>query len=524
MTRAGRSVMALALSDRRSWLWFVIGGALLFFSSMGPSFPLAAWLAPVFLLRFVRTQRPRIGLPLLAVVEAVTLGISWHIGATLAFPGVVVGLLYTLAYVADRLIAPGLDGAPRTLVFPLAMTVVDFVSSRLAAVSTPSIVTSLFGFAGIGDSPGYTQGSYPPLVQLVSLGGIWGLTFLMGWFASTVNALWEHRFRWQPVRIGTLAFCATLVAVLIVGSVRLVYFPPNQPTVRVAAIAPRQDMHTRMFAAGEALDLKPGTASDRAKARAIFEPIVDDLFGRSEREAYDGAKIITWSETAAMVLEEDVPGLIERAAAVARQHAAYLQLGIGVVRDTDHYPFLDVRSVLLDPSGAIAWDYHKTHPNPGELRNVAPGPGIIPTIDTPYGRLGAAICHDNNYPELIRQAGQARVDIMLATYRDWEAIRVRHAEMTSFRAIENGFSIVRPAASGISTVVDPHGRVVARADSFSESEPTVVTLVASAGTRTLYAQIGDSLAYLLVAGFIGVTLLAFVQRRRVEPAVVPQSA
>src|SRR3712207_3481274 len=258
------------------------------------------------------------------------------------------------------------------------------------SASTPSILASLFGFAGIGDSPGYTQAAYPPLVQIVSLTGIWGLTFLMAWFGATVNALWEHRFRWQPVRVGTLAFCTTLVAVLTFGSVRLAFFPPAQPTVRVATIAPRQDMYATMFSEAQSMDLKPGTPANRATARVLFAPTVEDLFARTEREARNGAKIIAWSETAAFALEEDVPALIGRAATVARQHAVYLQVGLGVVRHSDHYPFLEVRSILLDPSGATAWDYHKSHPNPGEHLNIAPGPGIIPTLDTPYGRLGTA--------------------------------------------------------------------------------------------------------------------------------------
>ncbi len=79
--------MPVSVSDRHSWLWLVVGAALLFFSSLGPSIALAAWLAPVFLLRFVRTQRARVGLPILAVVEALTLAVSWHIGTALAPPG-----------------------------------------------------------------------------------------------------------------------------------------------------------------------------------------------------------------------------------------------------------------------------------------------------------------------------------------------------------------------------------------------------------------------------------------------------
>jgi apolipoprotein N-acyltransferase len=346
----------------------------------------------------------------------------------------------------------------------------------------------------------------------------------MAWFASTINALWEHRFRWQPVRIGMLGFCTALVAVLIFGNIRLAFFPPAQPTVRVAAIAPREDMFATITDINPQ-NLMPGTPADRADARArFFAPIVEDLFARTEREASNGANIIAWGETAALVLEEDVPALLDQATAVARQHALYLQVGLIVFRHTDHYPFMENRAILLDPSGAMAWDYHKAHPTPVENIIVEPGPRVIPTIDTPYGRLAAAICYDNDFPELIRQAGQSGVDILLAPYKDWESVRVQHAQMAPFRAIENGFSIVRPALSGISTIVDPHGHVVAQADAFIGSEPTAVTLVAAAGTPTLYARIGDSFAYLCVAGFLAVTSLALMRRRPAHPVAVPQPA
>src|SRR3712207_2329837 len=92
-------------TDRYAWVWLILGAALLPFSSIQPSLRLAAWLAPVFLLRFVRMQRARVGLPLLAVVQAVAFGINWYIGTApasfFAISGMVVGLLYTLGYAAD---------------------------------------------------------------------------------------------------------------------------------------------------------------------------------------------------------------------------------------------------------------------------------------------------------------------------------------------------------------------------------------------------------------------------------------
>ena len=49
-------------TDRFSWLWLVIGLALLPFSTVHAELPLATWLAPIFVLRFVRTQPARVGI------------------------------------------------------------------------------------------------------------------------------------------------------------------------------------------------------------------------------------------------------------------------------------------------------------------------------------------------------------------------------------------------------------------------------------------------------------------------------
>src|SRR4051794_31780206 len=108
------AAVSIPVTGRRSWLWLVIGAVLLPFTSIQPSLAMAAWLAPIFLLRYARTQRARVGLPAIALVQSVALGINWYIGSTpntmLALSGVGVGLLATLAYAADRLLTPRLLG------------------------------------------------------------------------------------------------------------------------------------------------------------------------------------------------------------------------------------------------------------------------------------------------------------------------------------------------------------------------------------------------------------------------------
>jgi apolipoprotein N-acyltransferase len=92
--------------------------------------------------------------------------------------------------------------------------------------------------------------------------------------------------------------------------------------------------------------------------------------------------------------------------------------------------------------------------------------------------------------------------------------------MATFRAIENGVSLVRPALSGLSTAVDPQGRTLAQVDAFTSDEPTLIAQVAMRGIPTLYARIGDSFAYLCIIGLLWLIALVILGRRVVEPSIV----
>ncbi len=53
-----RTITPTRIPDRLSYLWLALTAALYLFTGGLWVIPLAAWLAPLFLLRFVRTQRP----------------------------------------------------------------------------------------------------------------------------------------------------------------------------------------------------------------------------------------------------------------------------------------------------------------------------------------------------------------------------------------------------------------------------------------------------------------------------------
>jgi apolipoprotein N-acyltransferase len=166
--------------------------------------------------------------------------------------------------------------------------------------------------------------------------------------------------------------------------------------------------------------------------------------------------VVVWPELGALVLQEDETTFLQHAQSVARESGIYLDMGLAVIlppRETP--PFAQDAAVIIDPSGTIVAFYLKTHLIPVmETSWQVPGDGRLPVVATPYGRLATAICYDADFPSTIRQAGQANVDILLRPTGDWRAIDPLHPQMVTFRAIENGFSLVDQAKEGLAMAVD----------------------------------------------------------------------
>ena len=493
------------------WLWLVVGTALLPFANLQTLVPLTAWLAPVFLLRFTRSQRSVVGLPVLvaAIAAALLVGLrggffptAYGAGYYLFVAGLAIG--GALPFALDRLVAPRLTGLARTLVFPAAVVALDFIGTS----GNP------FGAAG---STAYSQYASLPLLQMTSVTGIWGLTFLVSWLAPVVNDLWDHDWKPSTVAVPVVLFLVVTATALVFGGARLGFAAPGDETVRVAALAPDRQLSDLAYSSP---DLRGAGPQQRAAVRdAHFQPVIEELFTRSAREARAGARIIAWSEAAARTLEEDQAAVIARAADIARQHGVYLQVSMMVqlVQGDDHDgPVNENHAVLLDPRGTVVWDYQKSKPVPGDGHDA--GPGVVPTVDTPYGRLATIICQDDLFPALVRQAGAAGVDILLVPSSDWDTIAPWHAQQAPFRAVENGVALVRPTRQGISLASDSQGRLLAhKSDYFVGADQTLIVSVPTRGQQTWYAATGDWFAVAaiaILAGLAAVALRAAVLARR----------
>ena len=482
--------------DRWSFLWLVIGAGLFIFANGRWIIPLTTWLAPIFILRFTRTQTPFRGLSLVLLTNAAAYMISWS-GPDLGMiplPGVFyylvaggIGLIFWLPYLADRFMAPRLNGFAATLVFPLTYTSLEYINT----------LTNPFGSWG---ALGYTQYSFLSLIQLVSIIGMWGLTFLITWLASVTNWAWEQEFDWLQVRKGLIVYAGVLVLVLVYGEARLVLFAPESNTVQVSSLVLTEDFKVRGSDARKDL-------SDPQSRDTLLE-IGDSFLDWSRQQAQAGADVVIWNEAAVWLFTEDEATYIEKGRDLARQEGIYLLMSLAVI--TKDFPdvLADNKAVWITPASDVEWDYLKGRPVPGEP--VVAGDGQIPIGQTPFGAIASVICFDMDHPTYIRQVGQGGADVMLVPSYDWWEIAPFHTHMAAFRAIENGFSMIRATGEGLSAAFDYQGRVLSTGDYFT-TDKAMVSHLPTQGVSTIYTLIGDLFAWLSIAGLMALVAAAFIR-------------
>lgn len=483
-----------------SWWWLFASVASLQFADGRDTIALAAWIAPACLLRFVRTQPLWRGIAVVYIAFAVMGGITYR--GMIPIPGIfyylflAVSSLFAIGpYLIDRVLSPRLSARLRVLAFPIALVVAQFANSQ--------------GPHGSWNSVAYTQAGDLPLLQSLSVFGLWAIAFLIGWFASAANQLLEQGLRSTVALRDVALFAGVYVGVILLGGARLVLFPPQSETVRTASLSP---MKTGWAIPDSLLDaVIRGNAIDEQinEFDSLTAAGQRELLSRTDREARAGAQIVFWSEEAAFVRKQNEANLLTAAQLIASKDRIYLGLSLAVWSARQSRP-LENKIVLIDPSGEIEFQFLKARPTPGpEIARSQVPDGKLPLLATPFGKLSAAICYDMDFPRLIAQAGKQNVDIMLSPAGDWSAIDPRHTQMAQFRAIEQGFNLLRQANRGLSAAYDYEGRALATMDEPHSHDLTLVAEIPTHGVHTLYARFGDWFAWICVTALIFLIAMAW---------------
>jgi apolipoprotein N-acyltransferase len=360
---------------------------------------------------------------------------------------------------------------------------------------------------------GYSQAEVLPIAQLASLFGVYGVSALVaGVSAVGAHAVVADRHRLRP---------AAVVACLILG---------------VGVWGSRRVAGAEWTREGEAVrvglvqgNVDQGEKWDPARAASIFQNHVSmtrQAIGR-------GAQLVLWPESSTPFRFEERAGHgeTEQLRSLARQARVPILIGSDEAESGSPTKYYNSAFLIRD-DGSTAGVYRKMHLVPwGEyvpfkrlLFFVAPlveavsdfSPGQTPVLLPVGGRfISTAICYEIVYPSLIRQFVVGGSELLTTITNDaWfgtTSAPYQHFAQASMRAVEAGRYLVRAANTGISGIVDPYGRVLERT---AINEPAVVVgEVRYLRVMTLYARVGDVLAYASVAA---TALMLVLARRRVQ--------
>ena len=338
---------------------------------------------------------------------------------------------------------------------------------------------------------GYSQMDALPVAQIASVFGVYGVSaLLVGVSAAAVTLVGERRY--MPVA----AMALLVVAVAVWGERRLAGSELTRAgvPVRVGIVQGNVDQAQKW---------------NPASAQTIFQSYL-----RMTAQAIGGgARLVLWPESSAPFHFEEDPLGAEQVRALARQSRVSILVGSDQAEHGGAGRLFNA-AFMVGPDGSTAGVYRKIHLVPfGEyvplerlLFFAAPMTAEVGTFsagDTPDllpvdgHRISVAICYEIVYPSLVRQFVAGGSELLTTITNDaWfgdTSAPYQHFAQASLRAIEEGRYLVRSANTGISGIVDPYGRIVARGPLY---EPAVMMGDARfLRDTTVYARTGDIFAY-----------------------------
>lgn len=373
---------------------------------------------------------------------------------------------------------------------------IGFVASLTLAEVARSLMFTGFPWALLGHIWIET-----PLAQTAALWGPHGLTLITLIVSVSLARLFERKWAW--VAPPALAVVAALL-----------FMPPSQP----------RDAEAPMIRI-----VQPNIPQEEKWDLAKRDSNFTELLSLTALPS-DGLDLIVWPESAVTELLEFAGAEIE----TISDMAGGTPVVTGIQRRSDASLYHN-SLILIDQGGQVSDPYDKRHLVPfgeyfpgGELaarlglRGFAASQGFgftsgsntsllhLPEI----GLARPLICYEGIFAEEIALSEDRPRVLLLITNDAWfgqGAGPEQHLAQARLRSIEQGLPMIRSANTGISAMIDAHGRVVSR---LALNEKGVVDAnLPPARPATIYSQVGD----IPVLGAIMLLLfLAFAVSRRIS--------
>ena len=345
------------------------------------------------------------------------------------------------------------------------------ISGAALWVALEMVIARLFtGFPW--NQLGASQYQLTPLIQIASVTGVYGVSFLVVWVSLSLlsaGLMVVLRPTARSIWMGEIFLPVVVVALVFnYGFRQLTNEPPTRRTLRVTLIQPSIPQ-----------TLIWDTSRDKDRFRELIQI--------SERALSNRTDLLIWPEAAVPSFARWDTNIYTAITNLVRQHRVWLVLGsddIARVPQTaqgEGYEYYNA-SFLVNPDGDFVERYRKRKlvifgeyiplvrwlpfvkwftPIEG---GFTPGIRAIPFYPrNPDVKTAVLICYEDIFPHVAREYADDDTDFLINITNDgWfgeSAAPWQHAASALFRAVENGLPLIRCANTGLTGWVDSRGRL-----------------------------------------------------------------
>lgn len=512
----------------RDYLAAVLGGVL--FAASFPPSPLAwlAWFALVPHLRLLEDRQWR---------AALALGWVWgmaHFVALIYWVVIAVGH-YGKMSVLTSLLPMGLL-AGYLAIYPamFSLLVALLGKSKLAPLYVPcSWVALEYARAKLLTGfpwclAGYSQYAHPLLIQVASLCGVYGVSFLI----ILVNWYLHELFISSDTPFAPRVILLSLFTFLCIGSTLWYGYQRthgkaeanSQPAtpMRIAIVQPSIDQSVKWDPHFQERTMKLYNALTRSASRS-------------------NPDLVIWPETATPFFFQANKPMAKKIYELSQELECPILFGSPAYEESAEGIRYFNRAYLLLPDGGAPQYYDKVHLVPfGEyvplgrllsfVGKLVPGAGSFSpgstkkTLTLCKIKLGVLICFEAIFPELSREEKSQGASLFVNLTNDaWfgtSSAPYQHLAMSAFRAVENGVPLVRAANTGFSAIIDKYGKIRQKTPLFRQKVLIGQIKVASNPKDTFYTIHGDLFAQVAIL-ICCLGLVVFVAHKTAIPSKIP---
>lgn len=461
-----------------------------YFSTGIYNYWMLTWLAPIPL--FIYALRAPIFLVMLAGYITCFFGLSsgiWvyletiiPIVATLIYGNFINATFFTLLLLLFRYMVCNQKHWGWSLVFASGWTAFEFIMS-------------LHSPAGTIDSIAYTQMYNLSVIQIASVTGIWGITFLVMLIPSSIALSWYYREN-KKLSLMTIGFPISILVLTVAFGFYRLNLPLQGPSVKIGMVAIQTSLEEMRL---------------RGQQKQI-ENIINRYIDNIELLANSGVEVVLLPEKIVNLNLNNHADILRRLAIIANERKILLITGVSIKDDGNLYN----SAYLFSENGQEYLKYDKHHLLPFSEGNFIPGNKIVLKETENKGLWGIAICKDMDFEEPSREYGRVGTSLLFVPALDFKADAFLHARVAIMRGVEENYAVARAAQWGILTLSDNRGRIIHMTSNESENgDFLLVGEIPLEQGKSFYSRWGNWFGYFCGSLFL-LLLLFFVYNQTVK--------